>query len=117
MNINLTPIFEAVLALLAALITYKLIPWIRSKTTESQQKTLRAIYEGAVMVAEQLYGAGKGDEKFRYATQKLAAKGIDVDPDAIEEAVFRLFHYNQPEETKDAEKGEDQNADEAEIGQ
>ena len=33
MNINLTPILEALIGLLAALITYRLIPWIRARTT------------------------------------------------------------------------------------
>ena len=32
MNINLTPIIQAIIALLAALITYKLIPWIKANS-------------------------------------------------------------------------------------
>lgn len=79
MNINLTPIFEAIIALLAALVTYKLIPWIKSKTTTSQQAALEAAARVAVYAAEQIYGAGKGDEKFRYAQEYLARKGFDID--------------------------------------
>ena len=37
MNINLTPILQALIALLASLITYKLIPWIKARTTAEQQ--------------------------------------------------------------------------------
>ena len=40
--IDLTPIFEAILALLAALVTYKLIPWIKARTTAEQQSLLAA---------------------------------------------------------------------------
>ena len=40
--IDLTPIFQAVLALLAALITYKLIPWIKARTTNEQQARIDA---------------------------------------------------------------------------
>ena len=32
MNIDLTPIFQAIIALLAALVTYKLVPWIKART-------------------------------------------------------------------------------------
>ena len=40
--IDLTPIFQAVLGILAALITHKLIPWIQARTTAQQQEMLRA---------------------------------------------------------------------------
>lgn len=85
--IDLTPIFEAILALLAALVTYKLIPWIKSKTTAEQQALLTATVKTLVYAAEQLYGAGKGEEKLAYVKQKLEEKGFDIDVDAIEAAV------------------------------
>ena len=53
--IDLTPIFQAVIALLAALITYKLIPWIKSRTTKQQQENLYAAARIAVYAAEQLF--------------------------------------------------------------
>ena len=68
--IDLTPIFEAILALLATLVTYKLIPWIKARTT-----------------AEQLYGAGKGAEKLDYVIKELEARGFTADRAAIEAAV------------------------------
>ena len=88
--IDLTPIFEAIIALIAALVTYKLIPWIKSKTTESQQAILMATVRTLVYAAEQLYGAGKGEEKLAYVKQKLQEKGFDVDVDAIEAAVKEI---------------------------
>ncbi len=92
--IDLTPIFQAVISLLAALITFKLIPWIKSKTTEKQQETLYAAARIAVYAAEQLYGAGHGDEKLAYALNALEKSGFKIDStlarEAIEEAVFCL---------------------------
>lgn len=93
MNVNLTPIIEAIIALLAALVTYKLIPWIKSKTTAQQQANLEAVTRMLVFAAEQLYGANRGDEKLRYVQQKLAEKGYDIDADAIEAAVARYLNY------------------------
>ena len=88
--IDLTPIFEAIIALIAALVTYKLIPWLKARTTESQQAILMATVRTLVYAAEQLYGAGKGKEKFAYVRQKLQEKGFDVDVDAIEAAVKEI---------------------------
>lgn len=88
--IDLTPILETIIALIAALVTYKVIPWIKSKTTESQQAILMATVRTLVYAAEQLYGAGKGKEKFTYVRQKLQEKGFDVDVDAIEAAVKEI---------------------------
>ena len=51
--IDLTPIFEAILALLAALVTYKLIPWIKARTTAEQQSLLAATVKTLVYAAEQ----------------------------------------------------------------
>lgn len=93
MSINLTPIFEAIIALIAALITYKLIPWIKARTTAAQQANLEAVVKMLVFAAEQMYGANKGEEKFRYVQNQLAKKGFDIDPNAIEAAVARYLNY------------------------
>ena len=87
MNIDLTPIFQAVIALLAALVTYKLIPWIKSKTTAEQQAQLRAAVHIAVFAAEQIYGAGHGADKLDYVIKWLENKGYAVDRTEIEAAV------------------------------
>lgn len=87
MNIDLTPVFQAVIALLAALVTYKLIPWIKACTTESQQASIRAAVKVAVFAAEQIYGAGNGREKLEFAREKLCEQGFDVDTDEIEAVV------------------------------
>ena len=95
--IDLTPIFEAVIALLAALVTYKLIPWIKAHTTQAQQANLAAVTKTLVYAAEQLYGANKGAEKFAYVSNQLREKGFEVDVSAIEAAVAQ--YMNPPEIT------------------
>jgi hypothetical protein len=88
--IDLTPIFQALIALLASLITIKVIPWIQARTTAQQQEMLRASVSVAVYAAEQLYGAGAGKDKLMYVKGQLAKKGYHIDLDEIEAAVHEL---------------------------
>ena len=46
----------------AALITYKLLPWLKVKLSNEQQAALTAAVKVLVYAAEQVYGAGRGDE-------------------------------------------------------
>lgn len=92
---DITPIIEAVAALIAALITAFLVPYIKSKTTAEQQKEINAWVKIAVAAAEQIYtGSGRGEEKKEYVINWLREHGITVDEaklDAlIEAAVYEL---------------------------
>ena len=40
--IDLTPVLQALIALLASIITVKVIPWLKSRTTREQQEYLLA---------------------------------------------------------------------------
>ena len=51
---DITVIIEAVFALLAAIITAIVIPYIKSKTTASQQAEINAWVKIAVTAAEQI---------------------------------------------------------------
>lgn len=90
-TIDLTKILEAVITLLAALITYRLVPWIKSRTTENQQILLQSMVRTLVFAAEQLYGAGHGQEKFDYVCDQLKQRGYTVDRDEIEATVYTAF--------------------------
>ena len=90
MLIDLTPIIQALISLLAILITSKLIPWIKSKTSVNQQSALSTAAKIAVYAAEQIYGAGKGEEKLDYVVTRLEEKGFTVDMDTIEAAVREM---------------------------
>ncbi|MCM1235117.1 MAG: phage holin family protein [Ruminococcus flavefaciens] len=92
---NITPIVEAIMTLIAAIITVVIVPYIRSKTTDTQRVELQALVQIAVTAAEQLYiGTGKGKEKKAYVLQWLNERGITVDTDKldamIESAVYEL---------------------------
>ena len=93
MPIDLTPIFQAVIALLAAIVTYKLIPWIKSKTTQQQQLLLKSVVNTLVFAAEQMYGAGKGAEKLDYVVTELNKRGFTADRAAIEAAVREQINW------------------------
>ena len=90
MAIDLTPVFQAIISLAVALITYKLIPWIKARTDEKQQNLLQATVKIVVFAAEQMDGAGKGEEKLDYVIKELEKRGFTADRAAIEAAVRQL---------------------------
>lgn len=95
--IDLTPIFQAVIALLAALVTYKVIPWIKAKTTNEQQAYIRALVKAGVYAAEQIYKTeGMGQKKMEYVKKWLQLHGCDIDVTEIEAAVSE--YINRPGE-------------------
>ena len=98
MTIDLTSIANAVIALIAAIITAFVIPWIRSKTTAAQFEKIKMWVTVAVEAAEQLYtGSGRGAEKKAYVVEFLNSKGFKIDAETldklIEAAVFNLPDY------------------------
>lgn len=95
MNIDFTPLFQAVIAVVALLITRKLIPWIESKTTEKQRTNIFAVVKIIVYAAEQLYGAGEGDKKLDYVLGKLHEYGYDIDKDLVREAIEAAVYEMQ----------------------
>ena len=95
MTFDVTSVVEAVLALVGAIITCVLVPYIKSKTTAEQQKEINAWVKIAVSAAEQIYkGPGRGEEKKAYVLEWLRERGVTVDEarlDAmIEAAVYEL---------------------------
>ena len=89
-NIDLTEIIQAIIALLAAIVVYRIIPAIKAHTSESQQRMLQAAIKTAVCAAEQFYGAGHGAEKLQWVRDELESKGYTVDTSAIEAQVGEL---------------------------
>lgn len=91
MSFDLTPIIEAALALLAAVITYFVVPYVKSKTTNAQQETLEYWIKAGVRYAEQKY---KGKEKMGALKKEevlafLDGLGLlgDEDKDAIDKKI------------------------------
>lgn len=77
--VDLTGIFEALIALVSSVVTVFLIPWLKTKLTNEQLNKAHSIVQIGVFAAEKLYGAGKGDQKFKYVEDLLAAKKIKLD--------------------------------------
>ena len=90
--IDLPPILQAAVGLIAALVTAFLIPFIRSKISAEKQAELVTWVSIAVTAAEQLYtGSGRGGEKRAYVMEFWEEKGYIVDTDAVSDAVNALI--------------------------
>lgn len=93
--IDLTPLFQAIITVLAAIITCKVIPWLKAKLTNEQQTALTATCRILVYAAEQIYGSGHGDQKMQYVVDALAERGFKVDKDLIEATVKEMDFWTQ----------------------
>lgn len=95
MDINLSPIMNALLALFAALVTAVIIPWVKAKIGNEKFVSLKAWVAVAVSAAEKLFDYSQaGSEKKAYVKQFIKNLGLDVDEDAldslIESQVYKL---------------------------
>lgn len=87
-TIDLTPIIELVLAVLAMIITSYVIPWIKARTSAAQQEYIRTAAHVAVYAAEKFWGAGHGDEKLEYASKVLKEDyGIELNLNKLEAVI------------------------------
>ena len=88
--IDLPPILQVAVGLIAALVTAFLIPFIRSKISAEKQAELVTWVSIAVTAAGQLYtGSGRGGEKKAYVMEFLEGKGYGVNVDAVSVAVAK----------------------------
>lgn len=92
---NIAPIVEAAFALIVAIITAVVVPYIKSRTTATQQAEIAAWVRIAVTAAEQVYtGTGRGAEKKAFVVNWLEQHGITLDgiklDTMIESAVYEL---------------------------
>lgn len=124
--IDLTDIIQAAVVLILTIIAAKVLPWIKgyilpwieANTTEKQRKAMQIAYNTAVFAAEQLLGAGKGEEKLDYAIKYLESKGYTVDRAKIEATVKKYFGHNLlPGGNAEDDAAEDESTDEPEVPQ
>lgn len=87
MKIDLTPVLQAIIALLASIITYKLVPWISSKLNSQQMENLHAAAKVVVFAAEQLFETGTIQDKLDYVEYRLKEMGYDLDEETIRDAI------------------------------
>ena len=83
--IDLTPIVNSIIALIAAAISVFLIPWIKEKIEAEKLEQIMGWVTIAVEAAEQIYReSGMGEKKKAYVLDFLAKKGITLDVDSID---------------------------------
>lgn len=80
---DVTNIIEIVIALIGAIITAFVIPWLRIKTTTAQRETTATIVKTLVYAAEQIFGSGAGEEKLQYVADMLKSHGYEIDVNDI----------------------------------
>lgn len=92
--IDLTPVVNAAILLIAALITAFVIPWLKRKTTAQDREEMLKWVEIAVAAAQQLYHNLDGAARKQYVLDFLAEKGYCLDDkeidNAVEAAVLKL---------------------------
>jgi membrane protein implicated in regulation of membrane protease activity len=91
--VDLTALLQAVFSLAASLVTAFLIPWLRRKYTAEERARIAALYNTIVYAAEQLYGAGRGEEKLAWAIAQLEAQGVTFDRPALEAEVKKMQDF------------------------
>lgn len=91
---NITPIVVSVIAVILAVLTYIVIPFIESKISAQDREDLLRWVEIGVAAAQQLYYAADGSKRKQYVLEFLESKGYDVNTDeidnALEAAVLKL---------------------------
>jgi type II secretory pathway pseudopilin PulG len=86
--IDLTQVILAAIALIGAVLTGFVIPWLNTKIA-ANRLTEAVRWAGlAVEAAEQMFGAGGGRDKMAYVQDFLRDKGVFVDAAVIEAAVY-----------------------------
>ena len=103
MNIDLTQIILAVIALLSTVLTTFVVPYLKAKLdveksnlSENQANMLRLAITTACTAAEQLYNSDEGQQKKAYVLNLLKTQGYDVDSAALDaaiEAVVLELHH------------------------
>lgn len=90
--INLTPLINAFIVLLGAVITAFLVPLIKRKLTEAQQKEMARWVEVAVKAAEQIIrGTKVGKERKEWVLAYLRDRGFDLDDEEVAAQVDALI--------------------------
>ena len=88
MTINLTSVIVALIGLLGTIITAVVVPYFKSRTTQTQRENIYFWVKIAVEAAEKIYKeSGQGAAKKEFVKQFLADHGIALDEDQIEVAI------------------------------
>lgn len=100
MKIDLTPLIQAIIVVIASILTYRVVPYIKSKTTDNQIKIINSVAEIAVHAAEQIFDYGdnksKVDYAIKYVVNTMESKGFHVDIQTVSAAVESAVNKMKP---------------------
>lgn len=83
--IDITPIAEAIISLVAVIITAFVVPYVRTKISDAEFDRICIWAKIAVDAAEQIYqGSGRGEEKKAYVVKFLNEKGFKLDTESVD---------------------------------
>ncbi|MHC1750744.1 MAG: phage holin, LLH family [Cellulosilyticaceae bacterium] len=99
MNDFIFELLKLSVMVLGVVVTYKVIPWIKAKTTTEQRKEAAYWIEIAVQVAEQVYkDKGQGTLKKEYVLEWLNKNGIKItagQSDILIDLIVNQFNGNR----------------------
>ena len=85
-------VIELIFAILSAVLTCFLIPWIRARKTAEERESLAETVRIAVQAAEQMIsGAGRGSEKKDYVRKWLHEQGVKMNEQDIWDEVNAMI--------------------------
>ena len=77
-------VIKLIFAILGAILTYAIVPWLRSIKTAQELEMLSENIRIAVQAAEQIItGPGRGTEKKSYVRKWLADRGVNFEDGAV----------------------------------
>lgn len=91
MQIDLTQIVLAIIALIGGLLTRYVIPNIKANTNANKMQLIRAAVKSAVYAVEQMYKSTPGQEKKQKVIEMLAKQGYIIDVNNVEEKMDLLI--------------------------
>lgn len=91
--IDITPIVNAIIMLIAGVISVFLVPWIKGKVEAQKFDQIMSWVEIAVNAAEQIYKeSGMGEAKKRYVLNFLKSKGFTVDTVSVDAMIESVVY-------------------------
>lgn len=107
MNEFVFELLKLLVMILGVIVTYRVIPWIKAKTTTEQRKETEYWIKIAVQVAEQIYKEkGQGFLKKEYVLEWLNSNGIKLtvgQADMLIDLIVKQFNemgWNNANSTK-----------------
>lgn len=81
--IDFTPLLEALVVLLASVVTMVIVPALRERYSNEQLEKARSWVQIGVYAMEKVYGAGNGAQKLAGVEALLAEHKIKLDTSAL----------------------------------